>query len=142
MSTITITSRGDGSFESIVDGHHLVVDRPPDKGGKGRGPVASDLFVVSLGSCVAAYVTDYCRAAGLDATGMSVDVVFERAQEPARLTGLDVVINLPHADVGDHRDALLRVADHCPVMETVEYTLEPMALEVRDRVDLEVGAQT
>jgi uncharacterized OsmC-like protein len=93
-----------------------------------------------LGSCVAAFVADWCARVGLDATDLSVDVSYEQAEEPTRLVDLDVAINLPKAEVGERLDAIRRVAEHCPVHETVEYTLEAIDLEVRDATTLRTGA--
>jgi uncharacterized OsmC-like protein len=139
MTTIRTVSLGDGSFEAAVGEHRLVIDVPAGMGGVGRGPTSVELFATSLGSCVAAFVTDYCARVGLDTTDLSVDVSYEQAVEPTRLVDLEVAINLPNADVGDRREAIRRVAEHCPVHETVEYTLEAIGLEVRDRRKLTAG---
>jgi uncharacterized OsmC-like protein len=139
MTTITTVSRGDGSFEAEVGQHRLVIDVPASMGGSERGPTSVELFATSLGSCVAAFVAAYCARVDLDATGLSVDVGYEVAEEPTRLVDLEVTINLPNADVGDRREAIRRVAEHCPVHETVEYTLEAIDLEVRDRSKLAAG---
>lgn len=136
MTTITTTSKGDGSFEAVLGEHRLVIDVPEAMGGSGRGPTSVELFVASLGSCVAAFVRDYCGRVGMDAEDLSVDVTFEQAEEPTRLIDLEVAINLPNAEVGDRREAIRRVAEHCPVHETVEYTLEAIGLEVRDATRL------
>jgi len=139
MTTITTVSRDDGTFETAVGDHRLVIDAPASMGGSSRGPTSVELFATSLGSCVAAFVADYCRRAKLDTTGLSVDVHYELVDEPTRLVDLEVTINLPNADVGDRREAISRVAEHCPVHETVEYTLEAIGLEVRDRTVLTAG---
>lgn len=136
MTTITTVSRGDGSFQATVGEHRLLIDAPAGMGGSGRGPTSVELFATSLGSCVAAFVSDYCTRAGLDTTDLSVDVGYELAEEPTRLVDLEVTINLPNADVGDRREAIRRVAEHCPVHETVEYTLEAIGLAIRDRGQL------
>jgi uncharacterized OsmC-like protein len=140
MATITTTSRGDGSFEAALGRHRVLVDVPESMGGSDRGPTSTELFVASLGSCVAAFVADWCARVGLDATDLSVDVSYEQAEEPTRLVDLDVAINLPKAEVGERLDAIRRVAEHCPVHETVEYTLEAIDLEVRDATTLRTGA--
>jgi len=139
MTKIRTVSRGDGSFETAVGEHRLVIDAPASMGGSGRGPTSVELFVTSLGSCVAVFVADYCTRVGMDTTDLSVDVSYEQAEEPTRLVDLEVTINLPNADAGDRREAIRRVAEHCPVHETVEYTLEAIGLEVRDKGKLPAG---
>jgi uncharacterized OsmC-like protein len=86
------------SFTTDLAGHRLVIDVPASMGGKGRGPTPPELFVPSLGSCVAAYVAAYCRTAGLDARELTVDVSYAKADDPTRLVDLTVTVNLPHAE--------------------------------------------
>lgn len=143
MSTITTYYRGDMRFESVMGEHRLVIDAPESIGGKGRGPTPPELFVTSLGSCVAAFVASYCETVGLDTTDMTVDVGFGQAEgEPACptcLVDIEIVINLPSAEVGPRERAIQRVAEHCPVHETVEYRLKSIDFEVRDRTRLAAG---
>ena len=140
MRTITTYYKGDMRFEAVMGGHHLVIEAPTSIGGKGRGPTPPELFVASLGSCVAAFVANYCELTGLDTRDMSVDVGFEQADEaascPTCLVDLQVVINLPHAECGAREQAIRRVAEHCPVHETVEYRLKAIDFEIRDRARL------
>lgn len=139
MTTITALYQDDGSIEAVMGEHRVIVDVRPNMGGKGRGPTSTELFVASLGSCVAGFVAGYCSNAGLDATGLRVDVNYERSDEPTYLNDLEVVINLPNADVGDREKAIRRVAEHCPVHETVEYNLGVIDFEIRDRAELAAG---
>ncbi|HET7235116.1 MAG TPA: OsmC family protein [Actinomycetota bacterium] len=143
MSTITTYYRGDMSFEAVMGEHRLLIDAPATIGGKGRGPSPPDLFVTSLGSCVAAFVAHYCETVGLDTTDLTVDVSFGQVEGeppcPTCLVDIEVVINLPHAEVGARERAIERVAEHCPVHETVEYRLKAIAFEVRDRTKVAAG---
>ena len=134
MSTISTIYKGDMEFEAIMGEHRLTVDVSPSRGGRGRGPRSTQLFAASLASCVAVFVASYCERNGLDATDLRVDLNYgEDDQEPTSLVDLEVVINLPHADVGDRLEAIRRVAEHCPVHETVEYSMKSIGFEVRDR---------
>jgi len=139
MAPITAIHRDDGTLEAVMGEHRLIVDVPESMGGKDRGPTSSDPFVASLGTCVAAFVAGYCERAGFDTTGLSVDVSYEQAEEPTYLNELEVVINLPNAEVGDREEAIQRVAEHCPVHETVEYNLGIIDFEIRDRAKLAAG---
>ena len=67
---------------------------------------------------MAALVANHCNNAGLDATDLSVDVDFDKVEDPARLLNVKVVIHLPCADVDGREKAILRVAERCPVHET------------------------
>lgn len=119
MATINTIHKGDMLFETQLGRHSVLIDVPPTMGGTDRGPTPPEFFVASLGSCVAALVANYCKNAGLDATGLSVDVDFDKVEDPARLTNVKVLIHLPHADVNGREKAILRVAERCPVHETI-----------------------
>lgn len=136
MGTITTVYKGEEGFEARIGDHRVVVDASQQMGGKGRGPTASELFLASLSSCVAVFVADYCGRTDLDATGLTVDVSYQRTEDPISMTDIEVTINLPNAEVGDRLDAILRVAEHCPVHETVEYSLNAVAFDVMDRTRL------
>jgi putative redox protein len=119
MAKITTYHKGDMLFGTRLGSHEVLVDVPPSMGGKDRGPTPPEFFVASLGSCVAALVANYCSQSGIDTTDMSIDVTFDKVDDPTRLVNLKVQIDLPHADVTGREKALLRVAERCPVHETV-----------------------
>jgi uncharacterized OsmC-like protein len=119
MATQTTYYRGAMLFESELGNHLLKIDVPPGMGGSDRGPTPPELFIASLGSCVGAFVAQYCERTGLDTTDLTIDVTYEKVDDPTRLTDLEVKVNLPHADCDRKRGAIERVASHCPVHETI-----------------------
>ncbi len=90
------------------------------------------LFIASLGSCVAAFVANYCKEVGIDSRDMAVHVFFDKAEDPTRLVNLKVEIDLPHGDTVRREKAILRVADHCPVHETIE-TLQGIEISLNGK---------
>lgn len=127
MNKIRTEYKGGMLFESTIDDHKLTIDVPGTMGGSGRGPTPPELFVASLGSCVAAFVANYCNNIGIDVSGMTVDVSYEKAEHPTRLAGVRVDINLPHGDLKGRERSILRAAEHCPVHETI-CTLEDVEM--------------
>jgi uncharacterized OsmC-like protein len=119
MGTVTTTHKGDMLFETQLGNHSLHIDVPPDMGGSDRGPTPPEVFVASLGSCVAALVANYCNKAKLNTDGMTVDVTYEKVPDPTRLVSLKVKVDLPHADISGREKAIERVADRCPVHQTI-----------------------
>ncbi len=122
MARITTEYKGDMLFESKVGEHRITIDVPESMGGKNRGLMPPQLFIISLGSCVGAFVAKYAEEHGLNTEGMRVDVDFDKADHPIRLTNIKVTVRIPNADCSDEcrRNALLHVAEHCPVHETIE----------------------
>jgi putative redox protein len=129
MSKISTTYLGDMLFESKIGEHSIKIDVPASMGGKDRGPMPPQLFIASLGSCVGALVVDYCNKVGINAEDMSVDVTFEKAPDPTRLTDISVQVNLPHGDCTKRVPAIKRVAEHCPVHATIS-TIKGIDVEI------------
>ena len=116
-------------FQSRLGNHNVLVDVPTGMGGNDRGPTPPELFIASLGSCVGAFLANYCEQRNIDTRDMSIDVSFDKTDNPTRLTNLRITANLPYGECKDREKALLRVAEHCPVHETIS-TLEGIAIEV------------
>ncbi len=126
MATITTTYHGDMLFETQVGRHRLLTDVPESMGGQDRGLMPPQLFIASLGSCVAALIADYCEHHQLDDTDLSVDVDFEKVDGPTRLSDIRVRVHLPYVALDDRRReaTLARVAELCPVHMTIETVKE------------------
>jgi uncharacterized OsmC-like protein len=106
-------------FSTKLGDHNIVIDVPPSMGGSNRGPTPPEFFVASLGSCVAALVADYAQRAGIDARDLSVDVTYDKADDPTRLVDVGVQIHLPADGLAGREQAILRVAERCPVHQTI-----------------------
>jgi putative redox protein len=135
MPTVTTVYTGEMGFVAEAGGHRLVIDVPAGMGGKGRGPTPPELFVVSLGSCIGAYVAAYCEQHGMDTAGLAVDVSYTKVDDPTRLADLAVTVRLPHAECGARAAAIRRVAQHCPVHETIA-TLSGIRIDILDHAAL------
>jgi uncharacterized OsmC-like protein len=106
-------------FESKLGNHNLQIDVPASMGGSDRGPTPPEFFIASLGSCVAAFVAQYCHRAGIDTRDMAVDVTFDKAEDPTRLVNVKGTVKVPHRDCDSRQAAIRRVVEHCPVHETL-----------------------
>lgn len=119
--------RGD-RFEIQTRGHTFHVDQPVDSGGEDSAPTPVELLVASLSSCVAHYAHSYLRRHGLPEQGLAVQATAEMADRPARVGSITVELTLPTGVPEDRRAALLAVASHCTVHNTLR---EPPAVDVR-----------
>ncbi len=134
MPQITTRYLGDRLFEAELGNHRLKIDLPASMGGRDRAPKPPELYVASLGGCIGAFVAQYCEECGIDTRDLAVEMVFDSEQKPTRLTNMRAVIHLPHAEVGQRRKAIERVAEHCPVHASILAMCEGgMAIEIRDR---------
>ncbi len=137
MATITTYYKGNMAFESQIGKHTLTIDVPASMGGSDRGPIPPDLFVASLGSCIGAFVAQYCENNGIDDTGMTVDLTFEKASDPTRLVNLKATVNLPQGECGQRVKAIERVAEHCPVHATIK-TMEGLEITIHGKGECDI----
>ena len=133
MGKVTSYHKGEMLFETKVGDYTVISDVPPDPtwGGKGRAPTPPEYFIVSLSSCIAAFVVQYCKNSGINFDDMSVDVNFNKEEKPAYLKDISVQVYLPHAEVGEREEAIKRVCEHCTVHETLT-RLEHISIQIID----------
>jgi uncharacterized OsmC-like protein len=116
---IQVDHRADDRFRIRIRDHVLSVDQPVDAGGGDTAPTPTEIFVASLTACVAFYARRYLHRHHLDTTGLTVEASFRLADKPTRVDRIDLTIrltaNLPPA----RRDALLAVARHCTVHNSI-----------------------
>jgi uncharacterized OsmC-like protein len=116
-------------FESRMGKHKVTIDVPADMGGDDRGPIPPQLFIASLGSCIGAFVAQYCEKNGINDEGMEVDITFDKAADPTRLVNLKAQVRLPKGECGKRVKAIERVAEFCPVHSTIR-TMENLEIEI------------
>ena len=121
MGQIITQHKGGMLFETEIGKHKLVIEGPESWGGKDRGPMPPQIFMASLGSCVGVLVAHFCDTHGLDDTGLQVTVDYVTADHPTRFTNINVTVNQPNAKFDDDctRKAIAKVAEHCPIHETI-----------------------
>ncbi len=124
MPKITVKHMGDLKFETQIGNHKLIIDVPPEMGGKDRGPMPPQLFGTSLSSCIAVFATSYCNNAGIDTEGLSVSLSFDKLKDPTRLSNFKAQIKIPKGDVGKREKAVIHAASHCPIHETISTSPE------------------
>jgi len=139
MAKITTFYKGDMLFESKIGNHSVTIDVPDVMGGSDRGLQPPQLFIASLGSCIGAFVAQYCEKNGIDDEGMKVEISFEKAPDPTRLVNLKAQVLLPKADCSKRIRAIKRVAEHCPVHATIN-TMENLEIEILGEGECDIAA--
>src|SRR5665648_63111 len=118
-----VEHRGGDRFDISVRGHIITVDQPVKDGGDDTAPTPTELFIASLASCVAFYARRYLARHSLPTDGLAVEATFDMGAKPARVAGIDVRLIVPEGVPAERFDALLAVAGHCTVHNTL--TSEP-----------------
>jgi uncharacterized OsmC-like protein len=115
MTAMTVRHITGDRFDIDIRSHHLTVDQPVDAGGTDTAPTPTELFVAGLTSCIAFYARRYLRRHELSAEGLVVTGDYAMTTKPARVSDVTVQITLPSGFPADRVEALLAVASHCTV---------------------------
>jgi putative redox protein len=117
--TIRVTHEQDDSFDIAIRGHTLSVDQPADAGGSDTAPTPTELFVASLAACVGFYARRFMARHDLSSSGLAVEATYTMAGGPARVGEISVTLCIPEGIGERDRAALLAVASHCTVHNTL-----------------------
>ncbi|HMC72179.1 MAG TPA: OsmC family protein [Mycobacteriales bacterium] len=97
----------------------MTVDQPAEDGGEDTAPTPTELFVASLAACIAFYSNRYLDRHNLPSDGLTVAAGFEMASGPARVGDISITVNVPEGVPPERDAALLAVASHCTVHNTL-----------------------
>ena len=82
----TIKWTGDASFSARSEsGHTLIMDGPPDHGGKNGGPRPMEVVLMGMGGCTAFDVVHILRKGRQDITDCEAQIAAERASEDPKV---------------------------------------------------------
>ena len=119
MDLINIARKGGLEFKIQVRDHSVTNDMSEKDGGQDAGPSPVELLAGSLGSCIAMMVQTYCNRHGYTDGDVGVSLTLELADSPKRVGGIVVDVELPDGIPEDKKDAIRRMAEKCPVHETL-----------------------
>ena len=108
------------SYAITTRGHAMLTDQPASAGGADAAPTPTELLVAALASCVAFYAGRYLVRHGLDRDGLRVSAEFAMAADrPARVRAIQLRVIVPGGIPAERRAAMLAVASHCTVHNTL-----------------------
>ena len=117
---VTVRHVDGDTYAITARGHGVLVDQPAADGGHNAAATPTELPVASLASCVAFYTGRYLLRHGLDRPGLTVTAEFAMAADrPARVGTVRLQITVPGGVPPQRTDALLAVASHCTVHNTL-----------------------
>lgn len=118
--TVTVRYVDGDAYAITARRHSLLTDQPVIDGGKDAAATPTELLIASLASCVAFYAGRYLFRHGLDRTGLAVTAEFSMAAgRPARVGAARLQITVPADFPPQRAAALLAVASHCTVHNTL-----------------------
>jgi uncharacterized OsmC-like protein len=124
MGSMTVVHDRGKIFRAQVRGHTILADQPVENKGEDTAPTPSELLVASLATCMGIYVAGFLGRHGIDTSGLSLEVTWEKATKPDRIKAFRVEIRLPAGIPEKLRAPLLRVASSCFVHNTITHQPE------------------
>jgi uncharacterized OsmC-like protein len=119
---VEVSYLGGESYAVATRGHAVLTDQPATTGGRDTAMTPVELLVASLSSCVAFYAGRYLARHGLNRDGLHVSAEFALATDrPARVGGVRLKIRVPGPIPPGREAALLAVASHCTVHNTLRH---------------------
>jgi uncharacterized OsmC-like protein len=118
-SPIVIRYEEGARFDVQIRSHHLTVDQTTRGGGDDTAPEPIELLGASLGSCIAYYISQFCRARSLPCDDLVVTVNQRMADAPRRVASFVVGVSLPPSIPERYLEAVERVIRSCPAHNTL-----------------------
>jgi putative redox protein len=110
--------------EATLRTHHVLIDRPVEKGGTDRGPMGGDLFLASVGGCFMSNLLAAIRARGEQISDAHLEVIGTIAESPARFSALELYVTADGANP-ELLEKLVEIADRgCIMMNTLRGKLD------------------
>jgi putative redox protein len=126
---VRVSYVGGDRLRVAVRGHEVYTDQPVADGGDDLAPTPTELFVASLGACVAFYAERFLRRHALATDGLVVSCDYTWAENPHRVGAIEVVVDAPGL-AESQREAFNRVIEHCTVHNSLHVPPE-VRLSVR-----------
>ncbi len=129
MDLITVTREEGLKFKIKVRDHVFTTDMGVDEGGSDGGPSPVEILGCAAGACLATMVQAFCDARGYDDGDVGVSLTLELVENPNRVAGLVLDVELPRDVPEADKEKLKKMALRMPV---------PATLRAEPRVDIEM----
>ena len=129
MDLITVTREENLRFSVKLRDHVMTTDMSEAEGGDDGGPSPVEFLGIASGACLATMVQAYCDARGYTDGDVSVSLTLELVENPNRVGGFVLDVELPKDVPEEDRDKLKKMALRMPV---------PATLRGEPRIDIEM----
>jgi len=116
---VSIGPVGNGQLMGVFRQHAWVIDRLPEKGGEGLGPIPTELLLLSLGSCLSFNLLHYAQRNNLKLTRLQVELEDEVSSAPERISKITARVRISGDLTSEEITRLLRSAKGCKIHNTL-----------------------
>lgn len=126
MSTAKVTYLGDlrTQSEHLKSGSTYLTDAPTDNNGKGEAFSPTDTVATGLANCMLTVMGIKARNLEVVLDGSTAMVTKTMASNPRRISRIEVQLQLPSNVSDKHRTILERIANTCPVHQSLHPDIE------------------
>ncbi|WP_161880805.1 OsmC family protein [Deinococcus alpinitundrae] len=84
--------------EGIARSHHVLIDRPSEKGGEDQGMMGGEYLLVALGGCFMSNLLAAVKAREADIKGVKLQIVGTLESAPSRFSEIEVQVSAEASD--------------------------------------------
>lgn len=133
-TVVTVEEAGAEKYAQILHSgpHRLIADEPEDVGGQNRGPGPYEYLLMGLGACTNITVRMYANMKGIPLERIRVVLSHQKIyaedckdcdKNPRKMDEIVRDITLEGELTGEQRERLLKIANRCPVHQTLTSTI-------------------
>jgi putative redox protein len=105
-------------------GHKIIVDLAKEHDGYEEGQVPTEVLASVLGACIGSTVRVFCLRHDIPFDGLTINVDYEKVENPSRLAKIDVELVFPAPFPEKYRKVLIRTAEQCTIHNTLTHPPE------------------
>lgn len=126
MATSKVSYTGTLRTEAVhqKSGAVIITDAPTDNHGKGNAFSPTDLLATSLASCMITVIGIEAEKKGFTFEVADAVVKKTMADNPRRVAGIEVTLNLPDVYSPKEKTIIKRIAETCPVAKSLHPEIE------------------
>jgi putative redox protein len=119
-------------FRLVVEArkHRLDSDQPVEDGGEDHGMTPTEMFVGSLGACIAYFAVRFFQRHRLSPKGFRMTIAWDYAERPHRIGSIEAELACPLEMDPAMKERLMRVLEGCTVHQTI---VHPPKIDIRWR---------
>jgi putative redox protein len=105
--------------EATLRTHHVLIDRPVEKGGTDGGPMGGELFLASIAGCFTSNLLAAIKTRAAEISNVRTEIIGLLADSPARFQAVELYVTADGPDP-ELLEKLVEIADRgCIMMNTL-----------------------
>ncbi|UQN08901.1 OsmC family protein [Deinococcus sp. QL22] len=129
---VQVNQVGPTTSEGVARSHHVLVDRPLDKGGHDQGMMGGEHLLIALGGCLMSNLLAAAQAREADIQGVRFEIVGTLESAPSRFGAIDILVQAQAAD-SKLLSKLVEMADRACIASNTLRSAVQLTIRVADQ---------